>query len=88
MGWNSSPPIRKSSPLLIAGYGLALAGRSSRPREIAVQNSREEDHQMKRPMGVALAFVLALGVAGSWSPAEAKQNGGLAKLDQLTTPGS
>ena len=43
---------------------------------------------MKRPMGVALAFVLALGVAGSWSPAEAKQNGGLAKLDQLTTPGS
>jgi hypothetical protein len=43
---------------------------------------------MKRPMGVAMALVLALGVAGPGSPAEAKQGGGLARLDQTATPGS
>ena len=32
--------------------------------------------------------MLALGVAGSWSPAEAKQRAGFAKLDQVTTPGA
>jgi hypothetical protein len=49
---------------------------------------REEDHHMKRPMGVATALVFALGVAGPGGPAEAKQGGGFARLDQVTTPGS
>jgi len=43
---------------------------------------------MKRPAAVGLAFVFALGVTGLWSPAEAKQRAGLAKLDQVAAPGS
>jgi len=39
-------------------------------------------------MGVATAIVFALGVAGPGGPAEAKQGGGFARLDQVTTPGS
>ena len=43
---------------------------------------------MNRPVAIAFASILTLGVAGPWSPAEAKQRSGLAKLDQVTTPGS
>jgi hypothetical protein len=32
--------------------------------------------------------MLALGLVAPWSPAEAKQRAGLAKLDQVTTPGA
>jgi hypothetical protein len=43
---------------------------------------------MRRLVRVGGALILALGVAGPWTPAEAKQRAGSAKLDQVTTPGA
>ena len=43
---------------------------------------------MKRLVRAGGALILALGVAGPWSSAEAKQRAGFAKLDQVTTPGA
>jgi hypothetical protein len=43
---------------------------------------------MNGMLRVGGALILALGVAAPWSPAEAKQRAGFAKLDQVTTPGA